>query len=287
MTTAVAPPRLTLAIGGRAQEVTLREAETREIVPLYLDPDLRVPDLVRSRRVLEMLALVDTIDGEIPDEPEAEAIIAEPALLAAVLQARDAFYDRLVEQGRALAACPHCRAGEVELDLLFYWVALRLPAWRLSDEDGLLGRPSLASTLPPGARPAGLAATRRLSFRYGSDIRGRLLGLRGPDAPMREAAAWRHHVPAGVEPEDERAHWRETSTGFRAILRLSVALAWPDGRDATPAEVDVLPVGAFFFLDLLHFATCNLDIPDAARLAVRCPSCGGDFLPVLGDDTAG
>lgn len=281
MTSPVMPPRLTLPIDGRPRQLVLREAETQEIVPLVLEPDLRVPDLVREWREREMLALIDTIDGSIPSEAEAAALVRSPEALATVLHLRDAFYDRLVELGRALPVCPHCTDGAVELDLLFYWLALRLPAWRLAGESGLIGQPSLASELPAGRRPAAPPCMHRLDFRYGAGTQGALRSLFSPNTAAREALAFQHHAPPGTEPDDAHPHWRHGSIGFKAILRLSLALTWPDGREATPLEVDGLPVGAFFFLDLLHFATCNVDVVDADRLAVSCPSCGGRFLPVF------
>ena len=42
-----------------------------------------------------------------------------------------------------------------------------------------------------------------------------------------------------------------------------------------------MPVGVFLFLDLLYFATNNVDVREPERLQVRCPKCGATFLPVL------
>lgn len=281
MSRPVAPPRLTVTLDGRPREVVLREPETQEVAPLVIDPDLRMPALVRSRRLRELLALLDSISGTWPTEQEAEAILGSPAALAAVLRARDGFYDRLVEQGRARPECPHCGAPGGELDLLFYWAALRLPAWRLSDESGLLGMPSLATDLPAGTRPPAPPGVRRLHVRYGDSLDGSLRGLAGPDAAAEEERAWRRWAPEGSEPDDEHPHWRRGSIGFRAILRLSLALSWPDGARATPAEVDALPAGAFFFLDLMHFAAGNVDVTGPDRLMMTCEACGGAFLPVF------
>jgi hypothetical protein len=53
------------------------------------------------------------------------------------------------------------------------------------------------------------------------------------------------------------------------------------GREITPLDVDEMPLGAFLFLDLLHFATANVDVHDNARAPVECSQCGQRFLPVL------
>jgi len=278
-------PRLRVELAGRHRELVLREAETAEILPLLVDPEKRFPAVVEGRLALEMAALIDTIDGEVPAEEQAQAIVASPAALAAVCQARNAFYDALVASGRVLAACPHCPAGEVELDLLFYWLTLRLPPYRLFDQGVLMGHPTLADPLPGGSRPADLTLARAIGFSYPAEqpLRGWLRPLVGRDSLAREESAWR--ALAAIERDDDHWHWTRRNTGFRAILRLSQGLAWADGRQATPEEIDRLPLGAYLFLDLLHFATTNVDVSDASRLGVSCPDCGGVFLPVMPTDT--
>ncbi len=274
-------PRLRIELAGRAHELLLREAETAEILPLLLDTDQRFAAVVEGRLALEMQALIDTIDGEVPAEEQATAIVASPAALAAVCQARNAFYDALIASGRVLADCPHCPAGAVELDLLFYWLTLHLPPYRLFDEGVLMGHPALADPLPGGSRPPGLPLARAIRFRYPAEppLCGRLRPLVGAASLAREESAWQ--ALAAIERDDEHWHWTRRNTGFRAILRLSLGLAWSEGRPATPAEIDRLPLGAYLFLDLLHFATTNVDARDPARLSVFCPACGGSFLPLM------
>lgn len=277
-------PRLRIELAGCLRELVLREAETAEILPLVLDPEQRFPAVVEGRLALEMAALIDSIDGEVPTEEQAQAIVASPPALAAVCQARNAFYDALIASGRALADCPHCPAGEVELDLLFYWLTLRLPPYRLFDQGVLMGHPALADPLPGGSRPAGRPLARLIRFRYPAEptLCGRLRPLVGPQSLAAAASAWR--ALAAIERDDDHWHWTRRNTGFRAILRLSQGLSWADGRQATPQEIDQLPLGAYLFLDLLHFATTNVDVSDPSRLSVSCPECGGAFLPVLPTD---
>ena len=274
-------PRLRIALAGGVHELLLREAETAEILPLVLDADQRFAAVVEGRLALEMRALIDTIDGEVPTEEQAQAIVASPEALAAVCQARNAFYDALIGSGRVLADCPHCTAGAVELDLLFYWLTLRLPPYRLFDEGVLLGHPGLADPVPGGTRPPGRPLARAIRFSYPAEplLRGRLRPLVGPASLAAEESAWRNL--AAIELDDDHWHWTRRNTGFRAILRLSQGLAWADGRLATPEEIDRLPLGAYLFLDLLHFATTNVDVGEPARPSVSCPECGGAFLPLL------
>jgi hypothetical protein len=137
--------------------------------------------------------------------------------------------------------------------------------------------PSLASELPSGARPEQPLHARRLGFRYPSDppLEGTLTSLQTPGAEAAIEEAWRRWVPPDHKAREEERHWRRNSAGFNAILRLSVAIS------RTPAEIDRMPVGVFLFLDLLHFATNNVDIREPERLQVKCPECRAPFLPVL------
>lgn len=277
----VPAPRLSIELEGRACELVLREAETCEILPLILDPDQRFPATIQGRLELEMISLIDTIDGELPSEAQAQKIVASPEALAAVCQMRNAFYETLIASSRAFAACPHCATGEVELDLLFYWLTFRLPPYRLFDDGVLMGHPGLADPLPAGVRPADVPLARAIRFQYPAEpqLGAQLRPLCGGDSLAREELAWKEL--AGIELDDEHWHWSRTNTGFRAILRLSQGLVWADGRQATPEEIDHLPLGAYLFLDLLHFSTTNVDVEDPSRLTVSCSDCGGAFLPVM------
>jgi hypothetical protein len=225
---------------------------------------------------LELQSVIDTIDGDVPDESQANEIVHSPESLARILQVRNALYNFLAEQGRALAYCPACETP-VELDLLFYWLALHLPAWNFFDRGVLMHVPSLSSELPSGRRPELPTHSKQLGYRYPSDpsFEGSLTSLQTAEAADSVKAAWDRWVPEGHVASDEERHWRRNSAGFPAILRLSVAT----GR--TPREIDEMPVGVFLFLDLLHFATNNVDVNDPNRLQVKCPKCAGSFLPVL------
>lgn len=264
---------------GTQHRLQLRVPSTAEVVPLIVDPDLRGSSLAETSLVLELHVLIDTFDGEVPSEPQIETIVRSPEALARVLHVRNALYNFLAEQGRAMAFCPYCPDSPVELDLLFYWVALRLPAWDFFDRGVLMHLPSLASTLPSGRRPAGPPCAGRLGFRYpsGPPVQGFLRSLQSSEALALEEEAWRQWVPDNFRPEDEQAHWRRNSPPFRAILRLGLAIDPP----VPPRVVDQMPLGAFLFLDLLYFATNNVDVKAPDRLQVKCPGCQHYFLPVL------
>jgi hypothetical protein len=144
---------LELPLNGRVHHIELRIPEVAEVIPLVMPPEIRSPSLVDSSLALELEYVIDTIDGEVPDESQSNAIVKSPESLAAVLHVRNALYNFLAEQGRALAYCPVCLDAAAELDLLFYWLALRLPAWNFFDRGVLMHTPSLSSELPSGQRP--------------------------------------------------------------------------------------------------------------------------------------
>jgi hypothetical protein len=276
---------LDFSSGARQHHLQLRVPSVAEVIPLIVDPDLRGSGLVETSLVLELQALIGTLDGESPSESQLEAIVKSPESLGTVLHVRKALYNFLAEQGRALAYCPYCSDKPVELDLLFYWMALRLPPWDFFDRGVMMHSPSLASALPSGRRPASPSCASHLGFRYPSEppIQGFLLSLQTSESLAQEEEAWRRWVPDNVEPEDEQAHWRRNSSAFRAILRLSLAISPP----LTPRDVDQMPLGVFLFLDLLHFATNNVDVTAANLLQVKCPSCQRHFLPVLPNAESG
>lgn len=277
--------RLTLSLGGQPREVVLRHPTVAEIIPLAVDPEMRTQSLVELSLVLELQAVIDTLAGEVPTELDARAIVGSPEALARVLAARNALYHHLAEQGRALLRCPHCGEGEVTLDLLFYWMALRLPPWDFFDRGVVMHRPSLATLLPAGRRPEGAPVAGAIAFAYPGEppVRGTLRPLETEAGRARVAAAWDRFVPALDERSEEQRHWRRNSVGFAAILRLAVALdPDPAAPSLSPEVVDRLPLGAFLFLDLLYFATHNVDVREPDRISVSCPRCARSFLPVAG-----
>lgn len=270
---------LQVSVAGESHLIELRVPAAGEVIPLFLDFDLRVESMIKATLMVELQGVIDTIDGELPTEDQIREIIADAEALAQVLHVRRGLYNFLAEQGRALAFCPYCPNRSVEIDLLFYWTGLRLPPWDFFDHGILMNPPSLASQLPSGDRPASLACASRLAYNYPSvpPLNGFLDSLQTPEARAREELAWRQWAPTGTARPEGKSHWRQNNTGFRAILRLSVALDPP----ASPSQVEDMPIGAFLFLDLLHFAANNVDVTDPDRLQVKCSNCERYFLPVL------
>ncbi|PVM88450.1 hypothetical protein DDF62_14750 [Caulobacter radicis] len=260
---------------GRRAAVRLRTPTVSEIVRLALPPEEHTPREAGRVLMLELDALIDTLAGHPPSAAELAAIVEDPERLGALLHVRNTVYDHLALEGRVLALCPHCDHGRAELDLTFYWLALRLPPWTFTDQGVLLKPPLLASPLPSGGRPEGWPRARGFDV-FHPDAPGlrALRSLQTPDARVREEEGWRLWAPESDHPPEGREH-RRRSPAFLAILRLAVAL------ETTPDVVDGMSVGAFFFLDLLHFALANADVAAPERAAVRCPACDGRFLPVF------
>lgn len=279
------PPQLLRAeftLRGIPRVARLRIPSAGEVLALILDKDIRSASLVESALMLELQALIEDLDGEELDEQTARHIAAEPEALACVLRVRNALYNDSVIQGRAFARCPHCGDREIEADLLFYWMTLKLPPWNFFDQGVLMNPPSLSTPLPLAARPpdipraAGIRVVYPAESRFESAFSSVAPALGGD----REVQAWATWVDSVNRQPPERSHWRRRSPGFRAVLRLSVALA-PEGPLLSPEVVEALPIGAFLFLDLLHFAASNVAIGQSSRVSVACPGCSGVFLPVF------
>lgn len=218
--------QLEIVLAGRTRHVELREPATGESIALVLDKDIRTPDLVEQRLAWEVYRLIDRIDGEEPDWDEAVAVARDAEALGRVLHVRNALYNYLANEGRALAFCPFCSGPPAILDLAFYWLVLRLPKWDFFDRGVLMHLPSLSSSLPAGKRPAGAPLARQLGFRMPEDPprEGLLHAATAPDVAARERDFWSQYAPDGEDPPDEHPHWRRNSPGFRAILRLAAAL---------------------------------------------------------------
>ena len=268
---------------------------------------------IHHERALLRGELVQTIalDGTPIWAEQADLIIDDPSALAAVVAVRERVYGFLVEQGRAVAVCPTC-AGTVDLDLAFYAVALRLPSWRVTD-GAFLAVPGLAHPEPPeppilrptqerpvaargiAPRPPRPPRAARIDFvlpsaRTGlADADDAVAGSLADIEPGREAEAWRTWAPPDRDQPDERMYWAPSRAGFRAVLRLSVAVtSLRDSRsgpiEPTPGSVEHLFLADLQFLDALYTATHELPVETPAnggepRGTVHC-AAGHAFLPV-------
>jgi hypothetical protein len=269
-----------------------------------LERAVRHGQMLYMARTGELTQLIESYDEAPPEREQIEAIARDPAALGAVLDARDALYIREVERGLVRVRCSVCKQADVELGLLFYGLALHLPPWRFFDEDRLLSVPWLAGLWPDGARPPGLMRTSRLGFvlpsvGYGQAgaHTGRLCDL-PPDGPYdQEIAAFKQweineaHYDALMEAHPERAeeiedelyeryHRRYNDPGFRATVRLCLALELDGIGGADPDLIESMPMADFLFLDLLYHITHHVALSAPDRALVPCLQCGARFLAV-------
>lgn len=287
-----------LPLGGRERAFTLLVPEAGALLRLVFEPASRqAPSLVEGALVGELMHLLDTLEGRPLEVADAEAIARDPHALGAVFALRNRLCAHLLECGRAFAQCPHCHAWEAELDLLYYTLALHPPAWELFERGVWLAPPRLSERRPPGARPRGGALTSRLrvALPSGRDAEiGDLDAVPGrEDAAWARLRAWREEVSerygrgeldeANEDEYFERVHWREDHPGFRAALRLALALVRLDGvaGEPSPEAVERLPLGDFLFLDRLYALAHDVEVRSFERLTLTCERCGDTFLPLL------
>jgi hypothetical protein len=288
--------------------IRLRPPRYEQVVRL-INPE-RYAANPRQFLIMELDEIISD-DGDPEASPDPEAVVDDPATLAGVLRQRAELYESMLEQGRVEAVCPRC-ATPTELDLAFYVLALRLPPWRAVD-GAAIATPALADPEPPAPsalrpydeppvalrgvapRPREIPRAARLDFvlpsaRAGltsaSDpVRGTLGDVDGD----REAAAWRQWAPAGRVQPAGRNYRRRDQPGFRAALRLSVAIQSLSTENGEPIESTVDNLERLFlcdvqFVDVLYTATHALPVETPSdgsrpRAAIAC-QCGEFFLPI-------
>ena len=297
-----------VVIDGRDYQLQLTPPRMSDVGGLFAAPEFRTTN-ARSLRSGE-LNQIAALDGQpiwcMLDKSQA---LDRAETLAPVWQARSELYAWLPEQGRIHACCPHCGDWR-ELDLLFYVLALRLPAWHFITTDGLLEAPALATPEPKvsvglsGRAPQIRVEPRKMASRPSGMLRAGALRLELPSARAglaertdaaaailgtvdaeSELAAWWRYAPPEGERDDEHLWWRWDDAGFRAVLRIAVALRNLERGDATLFPSSPLAVERFFladihFVDIAYHATHELAVPaDGGRAAITC-RCGTIYLPV-------
>jgi hypothetical protein len=147
----------------------------------------------------------------------------------------------------------------------------------------------LADPHPPGQRLSAVPRTTRLRVELPSGLldieprvnEGVFRDIDSEPGIALEAAAWKRWAPVGQTPPEDRAHWRYRSPGFRATLRLTVALRSLDAEEAlTPERIEALSIVDHLFLDAAYFLTHYADQPSAEAMVVTCEGCGGTYLPL-------
>jgi hypothetical protein len=279
---------LTVLHHGRHVPVTLGFAAFGDIAPFTREP---VGQSEASRRSSLRLALaydIASFDSHSMRLADADRIMADPPAHAAILEKRNALYERGRAAGRAWARCPHCDSGEIALSLLSFATRFGAEAPYLTAADpSFLLPPSLSIEHKPGARPPDAAHATRIRFALPSAA----IGLGPPKSPAggdlgtivakREASALKRWAPDGVEPPEGRAWWRSGNPCFRALVGLSIALErFETGGKADPARLAGLPAIDIYFLDALYYLTHFVDVTPNA-VADACPVCRLSFFPVL------
>jgi hypothetical protein len=279
----LASPPLNLSFAGGAHTVELRMPTIGEIFPLLLARPLRSRDRMRVLGPAEIKRFIAKLDRRDCDIESARALQAEPAAFAQYAITRTRWLEAACEAGMMLAQCPHCRSWDADLAPLAYAIGLRHEFRPIADDDFYLTMPTLADPAPLGVRPPEVAKSSRLRFVLPCQSQFSGGTFRIGDCSAAEVEAWRRWAPADGPRAEGHEQWREDIAGFRAVLRLAVALETlgENAKPPGPADVMTLPLADFLFLDNLHFLLHDLAIPSDHGLLVQCGKCGRRFLPVL------
>jgi hypothetical protein len=283
---------ISVMLDGKRVPVILRLPTFADIGPFTREPLGQIEAARLSTLRLSLSHDIASLDNQSMRLSDADRIMADPPAHAAILQKRNALYERGRVAGRVWAQCPHCKTGEVRLSLLGYTTRLGAEAPYLTAADPVfLLPPSLSMDHTPGTRPDGAALATQIRFELPTSAIGMgretlpTDGELGTIDQKREAAAWRRWAPDGVEPPEARYWWRRGNACFRAALALSVAVSRinRDGKrmpgKPTPDKITRLAAIDVYFLDALYYFTHFVDVAQHA-VADECPACGKHFFPV-------
>ena len=280
-TSFMTPPVVALPLRGAERRALLRMPSIGQSHVFVANPTLqRGPPAQALADGLQVLDVVDTLDGEAMTMDLARAIAAEPAACDRVLQARAHWLVAWRDAGVAFARCPHCERFDREWTLVGLAALQGIPRRAVADAQGRL-LPFALSFAPPqrAPRPPGVALAARLRFRLPSGANA--TGVVEPVDATAEALAWQRFAPIGEEADEDHDDWTFESAGFRAVLRTGVALASLGANtrtDITPEDVEDLPLGDFCFLDELQ--SLAFLTPAMSADPTRCEACGRHFLPL-------
>jgi len=274
-------------LDGRDHEIRLRVPSTKADLTLLPPADFRHhAELEQGATRLWVAALVESIDGAPVSREVRHALADNTAARAVVFSHREALLDALRFEGRIFLHCPHCPRGEVEIDLLGLAAGLRVDLWPLSEPDGFPAAPSVATLWPRGSRPSGSIVAARVrvalpSRRAGLDGPHSIAEFGQPITADMDAHAWRRWGHDGQPLVANKEYWRYSNPGFRAILRLSLALSRLDNvAEISPDMIEALPVCDALFVDSAYHMLTNVNVMDHAACTVTCPACRGRFLAV-------
>ncbi len=275
---------------GRERQVELRVPAFGEIFALVLESQHRTPERMSVMFPAEFKRLIKSLGENSVGIEHARALYADAQAAGQIVAARNRLFETLAEQGLLYAQCPHCLNWEAEVSIVALTVALQAGPWPIIDGRMFLAVPSLSSRLPRGIRPAGVPGTSRVRFdlpssvfRLTTPIRSGTLGAADRNNGTSERAAWARWVTSREVGISGREQWREDVPGFRAALRLAVALEHLQGIEGeiTPEVVlDMLSVD-FYFLDNLHYLVHNVDLQNDKKASINCEACGLPFLLIV------
>ena len=273
---------------GADHVVNLRVPPFGELFGLILQPQHRTPERMSVMFPAEFKRLIASLDGRVVDIESARGLYADPHAAGQIVAARNKLLETLAEQGRIFAQCPYCFKWEAELNVIAMTVALQQGPWPIIDERMFLAVPSLAQQFPPNRQPRTILGASRIRFELPSSV----IGLGAPvtagilrDADREggtlEQLAW-DRVKSQID-KTGREQWRSDVPGFRAVLRLAIALQALDGlsTEITPQVIMDMPAVDFYFLDNLHYLVYNADIQDEHKARLECRHCFRSFLPVM------
>jgi hypothetical protein len=272
----------TVEVGGQRAELWLRVPPAGHELPCLDRPN---EDRQLQRHTLIVRSMVESFDGAPLSKERARGFVESPTSLAAFWKMRTELYEGERAHGRVHLTCPRC-AREGEVDLAVLALALGPGPWPVAQPGGEPAHPSLSELRPPASRPAGASRAARARLELPSARRGLPRpfseAVLGPPVTRElDHAAWLRWVQ-GRPFDPERTHWSIFEPGFRAVLRMTLALDALDGeRDLSPDIIERLPMTDFLFIDAAYHYLHHLDVTDGESASVVCPGCQERFLLVL------
>jgi hypothetical protein len=280
---------------GHYAELVLRLAPYMDVA--WLLEGMPEPAEQRLRMVQWLTAELALVEGRNLTVERAAVLLNDSRLLGDFVAARHRLYVDARRAGALFARCPHCG---VEAKLSTAALEFRIGAVPppLSTPDGVWPVPpaiGTRATLERGRRSGHVAMAARIRVEFPSHR----LGLGSPDRPQgavltaslddaAEAAAWHQHWPDNSFMPEDRPWWYAENHAFRALVRLSAAIAELSGggaREASPESLERLPAIDVAYLDLAIAAaqfTDESSPADRRRPAgLACSGCGARYLPMF------
>ncbi len=279
--------RADIPLFGRVVSYSLHIPCAEEVLYLIDAPEGDTEELTRLKLETELRSILRHRDGECLNAEEIDAIMNDQWAFAVAIGARNRLYETLLEYGQLILRCPQCGADQPPISLAVLTTALHAGPWPVLEPNRIvLSPPALSAPPCRGQRPIYPPCAGRIGFCLPTAVLGLPNRLEG-GALMKigfeeECAARRKYEVDESDAPPGREDWLYSVLGFRAILRLSVALKELQGESvlSTPELVESIPIVDYFFLDCLYWLTYEVDIKNESSPNVKCERCGVIFLPV-------